>query len=73
MSYLGIYCPIGYDQFGSHCFKLIENWLNWYNAEMNCKSENGHLTRIPDNKTRLFINQLLVGYKNFEGTITSMY
>ncbi len=72
MSYLGIFCPIGYDPFGRMCYNLIRENLHWYNADRNCKSVNGHLASISDNETQLFINQMLDEYRNFYGTILSI-
>merc|ERR1712106_510029 len=39
-------CPSGWTEFGSNCYKLYYNQLNWEEAENYCKGQGGHLASV---------------------------
>ena len=56
-------CPQNYTEFEERCFKVIRNHqeLSWKEAENLCKTQEGHLASITDERTMMFIYvQMLV-------------
>jgi hypothetical protein len=56
-------CPNGWTSYNNHCYKIFQNQLSSFDAQVACSSMNAYLTVINDQNEFNFINN------NFLNTI----
>ncbi|KAB5581591.1 hypothetical protein PHYPO_G00177480 [Pangasianodon hypophthalmus] len=53
------YCPHGWIQYGSRCFRLIRSSQTWLNAEAQCAAEQARLASVRNLGEHKFLQSLL--------------
>ena len=66
--YLTDLCKTGWKKYNKFCYKIFEEQLNFYKANMSCISQGAGLVTIEDSDELLFLDALLAkGEKVFVG------
>nr|XP_011433913.2 uncharacterized protein LOC105332884 [Crassostrea gigas] len=56
-------CPGGWTPYNKHCYFFSRDRLSWWQAEMKCASQGGHLVIIDQAHENSFIRQYLAEYR----------
>ena len=52
-------CPGGWTRYGSSCFVILKDFVNWYEGKVACDTIDGKLVKIEDADQNNFIHNLL--------------
>ena len=55
-----VQCPPSWPKLGNSCFQMIEEKLSWFDAEIRCKKEGGHLASIHSKDEWDFLHELAI-------------
>nr|XP_022294994.1 collectin-12-like [Crassostrea virginica] len=56
-------CPSGWSDYGGSCYYFSRDQLSWWQAEMKCASQGGHLVIIDAAHENSFVRQYLAEYR----------